>query len=120
MATIEAAEALGKSNEIGSLRAGKKADIILVDLLQPTLTPILDHPIRNIVPNLVYAARGNEVETVIIDGRVIVENFRIVTVDEREAVLNANACASKICKELAEDPDSAKLPLAIWTKEGYQ
>ena len=120
MATIEGAMALGRENEIGSLRAGKKADIVLIDLTFPNLTPILDSPIRNIVPNLVYAARGNEVETVIIDGKVIVDHFEIQTVDEKAAVRHANACAAKICQSLSADPDSSRLPLAKWTRDGYQ
>ena len=50
MATIEAAQALGMEKSIGSLRAGKLADIIIVNLQVPHLTPILEVPVRNIVP----------------------------------------------------------------------
>jgi len=53
MATIEGAQAIGLGDEIGSLQTGKQADLILVDLNAPNLTPVLDAPIRTIVPNLV-------------------------------------------------------------------
>jgi 5-methylthioadenosine/S-adenosylhomocysteine deaminase len=120
MATIEGARTLGMGNIIGSLKPGKKADIIIIDLTYPNLSPIMDWPIRNIVPNLVYAGRGNEVEMVIIDGEVIVEDHNILTVDEKEAVEHINKCAKKICLDLEQDMNSNDLPLAKWTREGYQ
>ncbi|NLE76773.1 MAG: amidohydrolase family protein, partial [Chloroflexi bacterium] len=55
MATVEGAQAVGLGHEIGSLEPGKQADLIVVDLGQPNLSPVLDAPVRNIVPNLVYA-----------------------------------------------------------------
>ena len=120
MATIEGANALGMGEIIGSLRPGKRADIIMIDMTFPNLSPIMDWPIRNIVPNLVYAGRGNEVEMVIIDGKVIVEDYKILTVDEKKAVEHVNQCAKKICVELEKDKNSYDLPLTKWTREGYQ
>jgi 5-methylthioadenosine/S-adenosylhomocysteine deaminase len=70
MATIEGAAALGWADEIGSLEEGKRADILLVDVRRPTLTPVHTAPMRNLAPNLVYAARGDEVDTVIVDGQL--------------------------------------------------
>lgn len=77
MATIEGAKVLGMENEIGSLEVGKKADIIIIDLNKPHLCPVHD-----IYSTLAYSACGSDVETVIIDGEIIMENRKIKTVDE--------------------------------------
>jgi 5-methylthioadenosine/S-adenosylhomocysteine deaminase len=96
MATIEGAAALGWDDEIGSLREGKRADICLVDLRRPTLAPVHSRPMRNLVPNLVYAARGDEVDTVIIDGRIVVEHGRLLTMAEEEVIADAQRAADAI------------------------
>lgn len=119
MATIEAAACMGLENEVGSLREGKKADVIMVDLESPAMSPILAGPVRNIVPNLVYSASGCEVDTVIIDGKVIVEERKILTVDEKAEIEKANAAAAKICSRLKETGWETELPLAQWTREEY-
>ena len=74
MATIENAKALGIDKITGSIKEGKYADLILVDLNQASLAPLYTKPMRNFIPNLVYSARGNEVDTVIVAGKIIVEN----------------------------------------------
>ena len=84
MATIDGARALGLDGLIGSLEAGKKADIILVDTNKPHLKPIHD-----VYAALVYSARGSDVDTVIVDGRVLMENRRVKTVDEAEVMRRA-------------------------------
>lgn len=119
MATIEAAQAMGIADQVGSLRSGKKADVILVDLLNPALSPILPGPVRNIVPNLVYAANGSEVETVIIDGQVVVDQHEILTVSEKDVVSAANRSAMEICKRLKQTGWEKNLPLAKWGEVGY-
>lgn len=81
LATIKAAKALGLDKEIGSLEVGKKADIILVDTRRPGLTPL-----NNPVSHLVYSARGCDVGTVIIDGKVVMENRVIRTLDKQEVL----------------------------------
>lgn len=98
MATIEGAQAIGLGHEIGSLEAGKKADIILVDLKKPSMLPVLRDPVRNIVPNLVLSARGDEVEMSIIDGNVIYEKGKIATIAEDELL----AFAQEITEEISE------------------
>ena len=102
MATIDAAKAIGMGDEIGSIKVGKKADIILVDMNEPCLAPIYLAPLRNIIPNLVYSAKGSEVVTSIIDGKVVMENKKILTVDEKEVVSTAHEAAKKI-SELTMD-----------------
>lgn len=84
MATIEGARAVGLGDEVGSLEAGKQADFIAVDLNRPSMLPVFTYPMRNIVPNLVYSARGSEVDVVAVAGRIIVKNSELTTVDEQD------------------------------------
>ena len=93
-----------RAHQIGSLEVGKQADLILVDLQQPNLSPILQHPIRNIVPNLVYAGTGHEVTTVMVAGKVIVEDGVVLTVDEAEIVAEAQKQAEIVAAKVAADP----------------
>ena len=87
MATAGGASAIGLAAEIGTLQPGKKADLVLLSARRPHLVPLY-HP----VSQLVYAAKGSDVDTVIIDGRVVLENRRLLTLDvdqilDRAAVL---------------------------------
>ncbi len=118
MATVDAARALRKEKEIGSLRPGKKADVIIVDMQYPALTPILLSPIRNIIPNLVYSANGSEVETVIINGKVVVDDHQLTTIDLKQTIADANAAAQRFCGRLEHFDGLDQLPLAKWTREG--
>ncbi|MBE5846913.1 MAG: amidohydrolase [Lachnospiraceae bacterium] len=77
IATINGAKALGLEKEIGSLEVGKKADIAILDLKNPSLMPA-----NNLIAALSYSANGSEVDTVIIDGKVTMEGRRILTMDE--------------------------------------
>ena len=104
MATIEGARATGLGDEIGSLEAGKQADLILVDLGAPNLSPVLDAPVRNIVPNLVYAASGHEVKTVMVAGKVLVRDRQVLTLDEKAIVAEAQMKAGAIAQRVADDP----------------
>ena len=78
MATLRGAEALRLDRQIGSLEPGKRADLVLYDLDTPEWRPLL-----NPVNNLVYAASGASVRTVVIDGRVVLDEGRLTTLDER-------------------------------------
>lgn len=86
MATIEGAQAIGLGNITGSLEVGKAADMILVNLKKPTLSPIILSPMRNIINNLVYAARGDEVDTVIVNGKLVMENRKPLTFNLDEVI----------------------------------
>lgn len=81
MATIEGAKVLGMEKDIGSLEAGKKADIIIIGLDKPHLTPLYHE-----YSHLVYAASGADVDTVVINGKVVMENRRLLTIDENEVM----------------------------------
>jgi cytosine/adenosine deaminase-related metal-dependent hydrolase len=78
MATLGGAEALGLERQVGSIEPGKRADLVLYDLDTPEWRPLL-----NPVNNFVYAASGASVRTVLIDGRVVLDEGRLTTLDER-------------------------------------
>jgi 5-methylthioadenosine/S-adenosylhomocysteine deaminase len=77
MATIKGAIALGLQRDIGSLEVGKKADIVLVDLKKPHLAPL-----HNVISHLVYSAVGSDVDTVIVDGEVLMQGRKVLTLNE--------------------------------------
>jgi 5-methylthioadenosine/S-adenosylhomocysteine deaminase len=104
MATVEGAEAVGLGNEVGSLETGKQADLILVDLTALNLSPVLTEPIRNIVPNLVYAANGSEVKTVVVAGKVLVRDGEVLVADEAAVRAEAQIQAEALAQRVAVDP----------------
>lgn len=91
MATINGATALGMENEIGSIEAGKKADLILVDMKAPHLTPY-----RNPVSHLVYSAEGGDVSTVICNGQILMRDNEVVVLDEVEVMEMAENAAEDL------------------------
>jgi 5-methylthioadenosine/S-adenosylhomocysteine deaminase len=93
MATIDGAKALGLENEIGSIEPGKKADIIIIDLKKPHMIPIHDP-----VAGLVYSASGHDVETSIIDGKIIMENRVIKGLNEIEIIEKTQKAAEDLVK----------------------
>lgn len=82
MATIEGAKAIGVDDIVGSLEIGKQADFIAIDLNFPSMLPVYTYPMRNIVPNLVYSARGQEVVLSVVNGKIIMRDQKILTIDE--------------------------------------
>jgi len=111
MATIEGAQAVGLGDEIGSLEPGKQADLILLDLSAPNLSPVMDAPVRNLVPNLVYAASGHEVQTVMVAGQVLMRNRQVLTVDEAAIRAEAQAQAEALARRVADDPVHREMAL---------
>ncbi len=97
MATMGGARVLNLHDEIGSLEPGKRADIVLVDVRRPGLTPLY-----NVYSHLVYAARGSDVSTVIVNGRVVVEDGEILTVDEEEVMERARGFGERV-REVMEE-----------------
>mgnify|MGYP005785185767 FL=1 len=96
MATIEGAKALGLDDVTGSIEVGKDADMILVRTDVPAMQPIYTRPMRNIVPNLVYAATGRDVDTVISGGKVIVRSRKPQTFDLEKIFAEAQAAADDL------------------------
>jgi 5-methylthioadenosine/S-adenosylhomocysteine deaminase len=94
MATIKAAQSVGLGAQVGSLEVGKRADVILVDFDQAHISPMNRH--YDLVTNLVYNAHGSDVTTVLVDGRVVIESGEIRTVDEGQALEEANKRAEVV------------------------
>ncbi|ATW25883.1 amidohydrolase family protein [Candidatus Formimonas warabiya] len=90
MATLGGARAIGLGDKLGSLEPGKLADLILVDL-----TSINMRPVNNVINNLVYCANTNNVDTVIVDGKVVVEKQLLLNLDEEKAVSQAEKFAQR-------------------------
>ncbi len=93
MATIDGARALGMEEQIGSLEAGKKADVIVINARKLNLLPLLDF---NLIPNLVYAGDGADVETVLVDGKVLMEDGQLKTIDEPELAKKVQSAAARV------------------------
>lgn len=91
MATINGAKALGLEKEIGSLEVGKKADFIIINTRQPHLVPS-----PNPISTIVYAAKGSDVEHVVIDGKTIVDKEQVLTLDEDAVLASARDLSQKI------------------------
>jgi cytosine/adenosine deaminase-related metal-dependent hydrolase len=91
MATINGAKALSLQDRIGSVEPGKRADVIIVTMQKPHLTPTF-----NPVSHIAYAALGSDVETTIIDGRIVMDNRRVNTLDEQTIIRNATDRATKL------------------------
>jgi cytosine/adenosine deaminase-related metal-dependent hydrolase len=81
MATINGAKAMGLAGEIGSIEAGKRADFIVINMDAPHLTPAWDP-----VSTITYAATGTDVDTVVIDGKLVMQHRKVLTLDE-DAIL---------------------------------
>jgi 5-methylthioadenosine/S-adenosylhomocysteine deaminase len=89
MATLGAAKSLGRDHDLGSLTVGKLADVVLFDFRRAHLTPALDP-----LGTLVHVGQGRDVATVIVQGRVVVEDGRATLVDE-EPIRRDGATAAK-------------------------
>ncbi|GEQ67930.1 hypothetical protein JCM33374_g1596 [Metschnikowia sp. JCM 33374] len=86
MATIMGAKALGKEHEIGSLEVGKKADFITINLTDK----IYAQPMRDPVSMVVYIATGADVDNVIVNGKIVIKDRRLLTMNEKEIIRKAN------------------------------
>jgi 5-methylthioadenosine/S-adenosylhomocysteine deaminase len=91
MATIYGARALGLEKQIGSLEAGKRADLVVVSTANARLTPLY-----NAVSHLVYAARGDDVRTVMVNGRVLMRDRKMLTLDEPAVLAEARKFAGAV------------------------
>ena len=96
LATIRGAQALHLDKQIGSLETGKRADLLVID--RDTLNQI---PLYNVYSDLVYATKAADVETVIINGRLIMRNKRLLTLNEAAIKADARAFRDKIIKSLS-------------------
>jgi 5-methylthioadenosine/S-adenosylhomocysteine deaminase len=91
MATIDGARALGMEREVGSLEAGKRADVITVSMTAARQTPMYDP-----LSHLVYTTRGDDVRTTIVNGRVLMRDRKVVTLNEAAVLSEARTLAEKV------------------------
>lgn len=95
MATCNGARALGMEGKIGSITPGMKADIIVLDLHKPHLTPLY-----NVYSHLVYAVNGADVETVFINGRMVMKDRKLLSIDEQRAMDRVRDIAEHVRENL--------------------
>src|SRR5579862_3180562 len=91
MATIDGARALHMEKEIGSLEPGKKADVILISLDEPNAVPMYD-----VYAQIAYALKGSDVETVVIGGRVVMRDRKLLTLDEPKILEKAHEYGTRV------------------------
>ena len=91
MATIGGARALGMDKQIGSLEPGKKADVIIVSMSAARQTPMYDP-----LSHLVYVTRGDDVQTTIVNGKVLMRDRKVLTLDPAAVVRDAKRWASSV------------------------
>jgi 5-methylthioadenosine/S-adenosylhomocysteine deaminase len=97
MATIEGARALGMDADIGSLEPGKRADLIAVSMAAARQTPMYDP-----LSHLVYVTRGDDVHTTIVNGRVLMRDRKVLTLNEAEVLREARAMADRVRAAVAK------------------
>jgi len=101
MATLTGAKALGLDDVSGSLEPGKRADIVTVDLRVPHMTPVLHGRDFNVAAHLVFAASGHDVANVWVDGRRVVEDGQVMTVDTEVVRHRAQSAAEELFERRA-------------------
>ena len=95
MGTINGANALG--TETGILKVGRKADVIIVDMKKPHLTPCF-----NVRSHLVYSAKGSDVRTTIVDGKILMDDYRVTVLDEQKVMEEAQKAAEELVAKVKE------------------
>jgi 5-methylthioadenosine/S-adenosylhomocysteine deaminase len=91
MATIGGARVIGREKDLGSLEAGKLADVLIVRMDQPRQTPMYEP-----VSHLVYTTRGDDVDTTIVNGRVLMRDGKVLTLDQGQVLAAARAAAAQV------------------------
>jgi 5-methylthioadenosine/S-adenosylhomocysteine deaminase len=103
MATVEGARALGLEREIGSLEEGKRADLIVVSMRTARQTPMYDP-----LSHLVYVTRGDDVQDVVVNGKIVMRDRRVATLNEKAVLSDAAAWAGKVRQAVAPSKDADK------------
>ncbi|OXM87385.1 amidohydrolase [Paenibacillus rigui] len=98
MATVNGAKAMGREHDLGSLEPGKKADVVIVDMMKAHISPV-----HRASSALVYNANGNDVDTVLVNGQVVVENGACTFVDEQELIRRAQARVDRLRQKLSPE-----------------
>jgi 5-methylthioadenosine/S-adenosylhomocysteine deaminase len=95
MATLGGARALGMEDRIGSLETGKRADLVVVSVDAPRMRPMFDP-----VSHLVYVAKGADVRHVVVEGRVVLRDRKVTTLDEAAVLAAAERLRSRVVESL--------------------
>jgi cytosine/adenosine deaminase-related metal-dependent hydrolase len=106
MATINGARAMGIDAEVGSIEAGKRADFIVIDMDAPHLTPVW-----NPVATVVRSAVGSDVDTVVIDGRIVMQGREMLTLDEEAIVEEVRRRYRAVAKRAGIEQAGSSWPL---------
>lgn len=93
MATVNGAKALGLEREIASIEVGKKADLIIIDTQKPHF-----YPRHNIISAVAYSAQASDVKTVIVDGKIIMEDYEIKTIDTERIMFETEKAAKDLMR----------------------
>jgi 5-methylthioadenosine/S-adenosylhomocysteine deaminase len=118
MATIDGAKTLGIDTIVGSLEAGKEADLIVIDTHKPPMAPVIRQPARNLVANLVYGETGSNVRMTMVAGEVIYRDGLFTRIDAAHAIAAAQAAAETFEQDIGNDPVIADLPITQLTAAG--
>ncbi len=113
MVTVDAAKTLGYENDLGSLEVGKKADIIIIDMMKPHLVPFFMIPQR-----VAYEVSGQDVETVIVEGEILMENSIVKKVNENSILESAQEEAENAVVR-GQLEKYMKIPKNFWGKSRY-
>ena len=111
MLTLNGAAVLGLDDHTGSLEVGKQADIAVVDFNQPHLLPV-----GRWLPKLIYSANGGDVIHTIIDGKVLMKDRKVLTLDERQVLQEAVDARNDLVKIAGQE--TRDLLSAPWPKQG--
>jgi 5-methylthioadenosine/S-adenosylhomocysteine deaminase len=99
MATRSSASVLGVQDKVGSLEIGRQADIILMDMNQPHLWPIIEGRFENIEEQLVYSASAGDVSHTIVAGKVLMADRKVLTLDLDEAFEAVQQATTSLLKK---------------------
>ena len=93
MATLDAAKCLGAEKDLGSIELGKKADLIVIDCMRPGMLPMRP---ENAVANLVYSSASHSVKDTMVDGKFVMKDWKIKTLDEKKFLKSASETADRL------------------------
>jgi 5-methylthioadenosine/S-adenosylhomocysteine deaminase len=119
VATIGGAKVLGLEKQVGSLEVGKLADIILIDTQRANLVPTSTKPFYNFIPNLVYSTSGEEVDTVIINGKIVIRNKEFLEIPEKMLLKEAQDKGEELFSKGEADWRSANSYLVKMHDKGF-
>lgn len=119
LATVEGARALGVADEAGSLKVGKRADLVVVDLERLSTAPAVTSPLHTAVANLVYSTTGREVTDVVAGGEFVVRDGAFVDADPDAAVATATERAEALYDRASDDWRTADSALVDAVDDGW-